>query len=76
LLTDAVHWGGLSGCTFQEAQSWGKIAHDASMVDVHCDSTIALPMLVTALSENRGLIRKRKKPAFDMGRELKFTFPK
>jgi hypothetical protein len=46
------------------------------MVDVHCDSTIALPMLVTALSENMGLIRKRKKPAFEMGRELKFTFPK
>jgi len=35
-----------------------------------------LPMLVTALSENMGLIRKRKKPAFEMGRELKFTFPK
>ena len=76
IITDAAHWGGLSGCTFQEAQSWGKIAHDASMVDVHCDSTIALPMLVTALSENMGLVRKRKKPAFDMGRELKFTFPK
>ena len=76
IITDAAHWGGLSGCTFEEAQSWGKIAHDASMVDVHCDSTIALPMLVTALSENMGLIRKRKKPAFDMGRELKFTFPK
>jgi deoxyhypusine synthase len=76
IITDATHWGGLSGCTFKESQSWGKIAHDASMVDVHCDSTIALPMLVTALSENMGLIRKRKKPAFEMGRELKFTFPK
>jgi deoxyhypusine synthase len=76
VIADAAHWGGLSGCTFEEAQSWGKIAHNASMVDVHCDSTIALPMLVTALSENTGLIRKRKKPAFDMGRELKFTFPK
>jgi deoxyhypusine synthase len=76
VITGAAHWGGLSGCTFEEAQSWGKIAHDASMVDVHCDSTIALPMLVTALSEHGGLIRKRKKPAFEMGRELKFTFPK
>jgi deoxyhypusine synthase len=76
IITDAPHWGGLSGCTFKESQSWGKIAHDASMVDVHCDSTIALPMLVTALSQNMGLIRKRKKPVFEMGRELKFTFPK
>lgn len=75
IVTDAPHWGGLSGCTFAESQSWGKIAHDASMVDVHCDSTIAMPLLVTALSEDAALIRKRKKPAFEMGRELRFTFP-
>ncbi|MBZ5513271.1 MAG: deoxyhypusine synthase family protein [Acidobacteriia bacterium] len=76
VVTDAPHWGGLSGCTFEEAQSWGKIAHDASMVTVHCDSTIAMPILVTALSENVGLSRKRKKPAFEMGPELRFSFPK
>ncbi len=76
VVTDAPHWGGLSGCTFEEAQSWGKIAHDAHMVTVHCDSTIAMPILVTAVSENKGLIRKRKKPAFEMGRTLNFSFPK
>jgi deoxyhypusine synthase len=76
VVTDAPHWGGLSGCTFEEAQSWGKIAHDASMVTVHCDSTIAMPILVTALSENSRLIRRRKKPAFKMGRTLAFSFPK
>jgi len=76
VITDAAHWGGLSGCTFEEAQSWGKIAHDASMATVHCDSTIAMPILVTALSENTALIRKRKKPVFQMGPELKFTFPR
>ena len=76
VVTDAPHWGGLSGCTFEEAQSWGKIAHDASMVTCHCDSTIAMPILVTALSELRESIRKRKKPAFKMGRELQFSFPK
>jgi deoxyhypusine synthase len=76
VITDAPHWGGLSGCTFEEAQSWGKIAHDASMVTVHCDSTIAMPMLVSALSENPALLRRRKKPVFKMGRELKFSFPK
>ena len=75
IITDAPHWGGLSGCTFAESQSWGKIAHDASMVDVYCDSTIAMPVLVTALSENTSLIRNRNKPVFEMGRELKFTFP-
>jgi deoxyhypusine synthase len=76
VITDAPHWGGLSGCTFEEAQSWGKIAHDASLATVHCDSTIAMPILVTALSENTALIRKRKKPVFQMGPELKFTFPR
>lgn len=76
IITDSAHWGGLSGCTFAESQSWGKIAPDASFVDVHCDSTIAMPLLITALSENAALIRNRKKPAFEMGRELKFTFPK
>ncbi len=76
VVTDAPHWGGLSGCTFEEAQSWGKIAHDASMVTVHCDSTIAMPMLVSAISENKELIRRRKKPAFKIGRTLEFAFPK
>ncbi len=76
VVTDAPHWGGLSGCTFEEAQSWGKIAPDASMVTVHCDSTIAMPILVTALSENADLIRKRKRPVFEMGRTLKFKFPR
>jgi deoxyhypusine synthase len=76
VITDAAHWGGLSGCTFEEAQSWGKIAPDAGTATVHCDSTIAMPILVTALSENPQLIRRRKKPLFEMGRELKFKFPK
>jgi deoxyhypusine synthase len=75
-VTDAPHWGGLSGCTFEEAQSWGKIAHDASMVTVHCDSTIAMPILVTALSENMTLLRRRKKPVFKMGPELALKFPR
>jgi deoxyhypusine synthase len=76
VITDSPHWGGLSGCTFEEAQSWGKIAHDASMITCHCDSTIAMPILVTALSEDTALIRKRKKPVFEMGQEISFTFPK
>jgi deoxyhypusine synthase len=76
VITDAPHWGGLSGCTFEEAQSWGKIAPDASLATVHCDATIAMPILVTALSENATLIRKRKKPVFQMEPELKFSFPR
>jgi len=69
-VTDSPQWGGLSGCTFEEAQSWGKIAKDAQMVTCHVDSTIAMPLLVTALLENEELIRNRKPPKFKMGRTL------
>jgi deoxyhypusine synthase len=69
-VTDAPHWGGLSGCTFEEAQSWGKIAKDAMMVTCHCDSTIAMPILVSALLENRDLVARRKYPCFDMEKPL------
>ena len=67
VVTDAPHWGGLSGCTFEESQSWGKLAKGAQMVNCHCDSTIAMPLLVTALSEQTELLRQRKPPRFDMG---------
>ncbi|HZS50776.1 MAG TPA: deoxyhypusine synthase family protein [Bryobacterales bacterium] len=70
VVTDAPHWGGLSGCTFEEAQSWGKISKDAQMVDCHCDSTIAMPILVSAMAQQVDLIRSRWKPTFTMGRDL------
>ncbi|MCS6953923.1 MAG: deoxyhypusine synthase family protein [Bryobacterales bacterium] len=73
VVTDAPHWGGLSGCTFEEAQSWGKIAKDAQMVTCHADSTIAMPLLVTALLEQKELLAKRRPPRFSMGRELEIT---
>jgi deoxyhypusine synthase len=73
VVTDSPHWGGLSGCTFEEAQSWGKISKTANMVTCHCDSTIAMPLLATAMLEQKELIGKRKRPAFAMGPELKIT---
>lgn len=47
--TDAPHWGGLSGCTFDEAISWGKESVTARQVQVHVDATIALPIVLSAL---------------------------
>lgn len=64
LTADAPHWGGLSGCTFEEAQSWGKIRKDARMVSVHGDATIALPFIASALSENREIWKDRRIPRF------------
>lgn len=49
--TDAPHWGGLSGCSLEEGQSWGKERMDAKMVNLYCDATIALPLLANALAQ-------------------------
>lgn len=54
ITTDSPHWGGLSGCTFEEAQSWGKISKRAKKVTLYCDASIALPLVVAALSERFG----------------------
>jgi deoxyhypusine synthase len=57
--TDAPHWGGLSGCTFEEAVSWGKESPTSSRVQVFCDATIALPLVASALVA-RGEKRARR----------------
>jgi deoxyhypusine synthase len=67
---DSPHWGGLSGCTFKEAQSWGKIARDASSVSLHSDATIAMPIIATAVASSFN-IRRRKKPKFILKEDLK-----
>jgi deoxyhypusine synthase len=63
ITTDAPHWGGLSGCTFEEAQSWGKISPSASKVTLYCDTTIALPLIVSAVTQENGdFLAKRIRP--------------
>lgn len=47
--TDAPHWGGLSGCTFDEAISWGKESPFCPNVQCFCDATIALPLITSGL---------------------------
>ncbi|MEE9474765.1 MAG: deoxyhypusine synthase family protein, partial [Candidatus Hydrothermarchaeaceae archaeon] len=49
--TDPPHYGGLSGCTFEEAVSWGKVSAKAKTVQVYVDATIALPIVSHALAE-------------------------
>jgi deoxyhypusine synthase len=67
IVTDPPHFGGASGATLDEAQSWGKVAADAERVTVHADATIALPILVSALASSaRGVLAARKPLAFDL----------
>jgi deoxyhypusine synthase len=67
IVTDVPHFGGASGSSLEEAQSWGKLATDAEQVTVHADVTIALPLLVSALeSSAHDTLTTRKLLRFDL----------
>jgi deoxyhypusine synthase len=67
IVTDVPHFGGASGSSLEEAQSWGKLATDADRVTVQADATIALPILATALATTAApLVAARRKPAFTL----------
>jgi deoxyhypusine synthase len=51
ITTDSPQWGGLSGCTLEEAISWGKINSEGKRAVCYCDATIALPLITHALNE-------------------------
>jgi len=58
ITTDMPFWGGLSGCTFEEAQSWGKIGPRARTAVCYCDLTIALPIVAHALDQRFPKLRR------------------
>ena len=67
IVTDVPHFGGASGSSLEEARSWGKLATDAEQVTVHCDATIALPLLVSALAQGAADTLARRQPmSFDL----------
>jgi len=67
IVTDVPHFGGASGSSLEEAQSWGKLATDSAKVSVQADATIALPLLVSALASSaRPLLAARRKPEFTL----------
>ena len=67
IVTDVPHFGGASGSSLEEAQSWGKLATDSPNVSVQADATIALPLLVSALATSAGpLLAARIIPVFTL----------
>ena len=57
---EPVHWGGLSGCTYSESVSWGKIvpkSQGGRYAEVLCDATIAWPIIIKAVMER---LKKKK----------------
>ena len=67
IVTDVPHFGGASGSSLEEAQSWGKLATDSPRVTVQCDATIALPLLASALAATAGpRLAARSRPTFTL----------
>ena len=65
ITTDVPHWGGLSGSTLDEAQSWGKISRTATRAMAHVEASIGLPLLVGALWDRRKVWQPRTRLKFD-----------
>ncbi|MBI4686347.1 MAG: deoxyhypusine synthase family protein [Nitrospirae bacterium] len=64
ITTDDPKWGGLSGCTFEEAKSWGKISYSATSATVYVDATIGLPLLAAAMAEEKEILKNRAERKF------------
>ena len=60
LTTDVPHWGGLSGSTFDEAKSWGKVSKRATKAMAFVEPTVSLP-LVAGYVLQKGLWKGRKR---------------
>ena len=67
IVTDVPHFGGASGSSLEEAQSWGKLSTASAKVSVQADATIAVPLLASALAGSAPpLLARRRKPAFSL----------
>jgi len=76
IVTETPEYGGYSGADFDQSQSFGRLAKNARSVTVRCDATIAMPMLVTSLSQTASkAMRARKRIQFTFGRDLGITLP-
>jgi len=59
IVTDVPHFGGASGSSLEEAQSWGKLSFESEKVTVHGDVTLALPLL-DAMSVRAGSVHSAR----------------
>jgi deoxyhypusine synthase len=67
IVADVPHFGGASGSSLEEAQSWGKLSVESDKVSVQADATIALPILATALATTAApLAKSRQRPVFTL----------
>ena len=75
ITSDDPKWGGLSGCTFDEAVSWGKIHGTGHHATVYVDATIGLPILACAAMElfcEKVAARPRKRFEWEKGEAVRY----
>ncbi len=48
---DFMWTGHLSGCTYREGESWGKMHHEGKFAEVHADATLVWPFYVKYLMD-------------------------
>ena len=63
MTTDVPHWGGLSGSTLAEAQSWGKINKEATHSMVFVEPSVSLPLIYGYVFQ-KGLYKGRPRMDF------------
>ncbi len=75
--TETEHYGSYSGADFDQANTFGQVAKNARHVTVHCDATIAMPLLVTSLSQTAAkALRTRKRIQFSFNnKDLGINLP-
>jgi deoxyhypusine synthase len=62
LTTENPKYGGLSGCTAAEAESWGKVTNDRMAATAYVDATIGLPLVAgTVLGDCSGQSARAKR---------------
>jgi deoxyhypusine synthase len=64
LTVDDPKYGGLSGCTASEAESWGKVVGDVVSATAYVDVTIGLPLLAGAILGKFGKQKARARRSF------------
>ena len=78
IAADAPHPGGRSSAVvFEESEVYGKLGRNALTAYVNCDATIALPIIITALSQTAAKYMKgRRRPNFTFaGKDLIIEVP-
>ncbi len=53
ITADKEEFGGSSGAKLKEGISWGKMAKEGKFVNVMCDATIALPLILASIKDKK-----------------------